>query len=80
MDQKLIQEDPDSYGSTDNSPPDMATEESPLPFEAVAGNINTIESNCRFLEQASKAFGTTKDNIKLRNNVYVLYKFSVLYF
>lgn len=64
MDQKLIQDDVDSYGSTD-SVDDIHS----LDFETVVKNIYTTNSNCRFLEQASKAIGTTKDNIKLRNNV-----------
>lgn len=71
MEQKLIQEDRDSSESTDNLPPAVAAEEPTSLFDTLAGNIHTIELNCRFLEQASKAFGTTKDNIKLRNNVYV---------
>lgn len=64
----LISDDSGSLDSTDTSPAD-ALEELPLPFETIATNVHTIESNCRFLEQASKAIGTMKDNIKLRNNV-----------
>lgn len=72
MDQKLLQDGAGSYGSTDSTLPDVTVEgpsSSSSNFDTVVGNIYTINSNCRFLEQASKAIGTMKDNIKLRNNV-----------
>lgn len=72
MEQKLIQEGSGSYGSTDSTIPDVGlegTSSSSSSFDSVVNNIYTINSNCRFLEQASKAIGTMKDNAKLRNNV-----------
>lgn len=72
MDQRLIQDGAGSYGSTDSTLPDVSVEgpsSSTINFDSVVSNIYSINSNCRFLEQAAKAIGSTKDNIKLRNNV-----------
>lgn len=61
MDQKLIQDDQDSYGSTDSM------EEPPvLNMDNLGENIEKIQKNCRFLEKASNTIGTTKDNRELR--------------
>lgn len=72
MDQKLLLDGAGSYGSTDSTIPDVSVEgpsSSSLNTDTIVGNIYTINSNCKFLEQASKAIGTQKDNVKLRNSV-----------
>lgn len=63
--QKLIQDDRDSYGSTDSM------EEPPiLNIEDLSKNIEKIQMNCRFLDKASNTIGTTtKDTKELRRKM-----------
>lgn len=72
--QKLIQDDRDSYGSTDSM------EEPPiLNIEDLSKNVEKIQMNCRFLDKASNTIGTTtKDTKELRRKMWVLSTYYVV--